>query len=122
MMESPFEKRVTYTDPSEVEVVTTIKQYIIDICVRHHAIRLAKLEALDAPSVMIDGERALIERWRGGTARLGDKEKLLDTPFVSIEWRKGRGGKEYAVFNDSIAYFPKGRFGPFVMRLNPKDK
>lgn len=95
----------------------TVREYILDGQLRQAKDRLEKLTQANAPQVMIDGQKKIVEKLETGAIRIsGDKDALDDT-FQSREFRKGRGGKVYIVINGNINYFPAAQYGPYIKRV-----
>ena len=46
----------------------------------------------------------------------GDIE-VLDEKVGTVQFRKGRGGKNYYIINGSINYYPSAKYGPFIKRV-----
>lgn len=101
---------------------STVRAYLTEHLLQHHTGRLQRLRDLGAPEIVVGQEERLLAAAQAG--QLGvhagkgeDAEALLDTAFVAVEWRKGAGGKPYALFTGGaqvVRYFPQARFGRFI--------
>ena len=96
----------------------TVREKIIEGLLNAAEERLQKLQEIQAPQVMVDGQKNYIEKLGAGELKVGGDTKLLDEEFVSVEARKGNGGKVYYAFNGDINFFPKARYGMFICRDN----
>ena len=92
----------------------TIKEYIIENTIKAMTSRMAKLEEIQAPKVMIVGLQVELERLEEGILECGGKTELLDEELSTVEQRKGKGGQIYYMFNGYINYFPKALYGRYV--------
>ena len=78
--------------------------------------RLAKLEEIGAPKIMIEGQQKYVEDLDNGILKIGGEESLLDEKFISAEQKKGRGGKVYYEINGEINFFPNAKYGMYIAR------
>lgn len=98
----------------------TIGQYILDNALTAQRDRLAALQRICAPEIVVEqAERKLAAMLAGEVpAQEGKGEQgLLDREFSAVAWAKGRGGKPWATFTTAqgpVRFYPAGRFGPFV--------
>lgn len=101
----------------------TIAAYVLALRIERHTSRIASLAELNAPEMMLDRERELLERATAGElgkvgAPKGESaEELLALDFLDCRWRTGSGGKAYLTFSTaigSVSYFPAAKFGPFI--------
>ena len=92
----------------------TIKEIIIAKELESSKERLALLEEMDAPEVIIVSLDKHIERLTEGQIEVGGDSSLLELEYISHVTKKGNGGKPYVVFNDSINYFPQAKFGRYI--------
>lgn len=94
----------------------TIKEYIIDGTITSLMDRENKLKELGAPTVMITSIGEEIDRLMKGTLKCSGEKELLEEEYISVEQKKGKGGKPYYVFNGNINYFPHAKYGRFVAK------
>lgn len=73
--------------------------------------RLERLIELGAPQVMIEAQKMMVDN-----PKIGGDNELLDAVISTKEIKKGRGGKEYILFNDMICFFPKAKYGMYISR------
>ena len=94
--------------------MTTIRTWISERAAADAEARIADLQRLRAPAIVIDQERRKGEAARAGQLEFKGEIALLDEEFENVQVSKGRGGKPVLLFNGRIYYFPKARFGRFV--------
>lgn len=100
----------------------TIREAIINMEISYRKERIAKLEELGAPSVILDAEQKTIEVLNSGKLEVGGKASLLDAEYEDVESKKGRGGKYYYSFNHgTINYFPRAKFGGCIYEGTPEN-
>jgi len=93
----------------------TIGQFITQNAIAGMRERIAKLQQMQAPAVMVDAlVKQLAEAERTGSLKIGGDSALLEKEYVGGEWKKGRGGKAYLAFSNGVNYFPQARFGRFI--------
>lgn len=92
----------------------TIGKYLIEATKNALYDRKKKLEDMGAPAVMIASldEELIRLSWNDFTC--GGDTNLLEEEFISVEHKKGRGGKVYHVFNGHINYFPQAKYGRYI--------
>ncbi len=78
--------------------------------------RLAKLEEMKAPEIMVQGQRKLVAELEKGNLKIGGDQELLKAEFETFELKKGSGGKGYIQFDNGIKYFPQAKYGRFITR------
>ena len=96
----------------------TIKQLIL----KQKADRLQKLIGIRAPEVIIQSLQAQVD---SKTVIAKNIDKYGDIEASSVVYKKGRGGKVYAIFSTKIGdiyYFPNARFKPFLTQMKDKEK
>lgn len=96
------------------EVKTTIKEKIIQMEISNLSQRLSKMQQIGAPKILLETIPKQIDELKKGNIKIADKEQLLDMTYKNHKVLTGRGGKVYIQFNDSINYFPEGRYGKFI--------
>jgi hypothetical protein len=98
----------------------TVADYIFGRGLEQAAGRLRRLEELGAPAVVLNAQRAAVEKWETRTAKVGGLETLGALELAGDPvWKKGRGGKPWArleTTGGALCYFPRAQFGPFVKR------
>ncbi len=94
----------------------TIKDYIRNKLLESGKERLEKLVEISAPEIVITGQKKFIENIKSGNIEISGDTDTLSDAFETIEAKKGKGGKTYYVFNGSINFFPKARYGMFIKR------
>lgn len=94
----------------------TIKEYIIDGTITALMDRENKLKEIGAPTIMITSIGEEIDRLMKGVLKCSGDTDLLEEEYISVEKKKGKGGKPYYVFNDNINYFPQAKYGRFVAK------
>ena len=94
----------------------TIKDFIIENTQLALVDRWKGLKNMDAPSVMIQSCEEELTRLSNHELRCGGEVKLLNEEYLSHKVKTGRGGVEYIVFNGSINYFPRARYGRFIVK------
>ncbi len=94
----------------------TIKEYIIDGAITTFMDRENKLKEMGAPTIMITSIGEEIDRLMKGILKCSGDTDLLEEEYISVEKKKGRGGKPYFVFNGNINYFPHARYGRFIAK------
>lgn len=76
--------------------------------------RLAKLESIGAPAVMIESQKEAVDKLRNGDIVVGGNKELLAETVEGFEVKRGNGGKQYVEFNGAIRYFPQAKYGRFI--------
>jgi len=97
---------------------TTIKGYLQAHHAKLHAERIGNLEAMSAPSFVIEREQQLLDAALDGELNISDKCDCLAHTFVAVDWARGNGGKPFATFTtdngDTVRYFPLAKHGRFL--------
>lgn len=91
----------------------TLKEKIFELELAAMKTRLEKLLELGAPRVMSESLSKAIEK---ADIKIGGDQALLAETFVTVEAKKGNGGKQYLLFNNSIQYFPQAKFGKYICK------
>lgn len=76
--------------------------------------RLAKLESINAPEIVINGQARACEDLRERRIKVGGMKELTGNPVEKFEVKRGNGGKQYVEFNGSIRYFPNAKYGRYI--------
>lgn len=93
-----------------------IKEFIIEKELRLTKERFKKLIEIGAPKIMMDNISEQIKEMENGEIKIGGDLELLDYEFNDYEVKKGRGGKVYIEFDNSINYFPNAKYGRYISR------
>jgi hypothetical protein len=91
-----------------------IGEYIISKELKGAEDRKNKFEEIGAPQIMIDGQSKMIEDLKNGKIKISGELNLLEVEYTSSEVKKGKGGKIYITFNNSINYFPNAKYGKYI--------
>lgn len=94
----------------------TIKDFIIEGTTSALIERWKTLKNMDAPEVMIQSCEEELKRLANHELKCGGEVKLLNEEYLSHVEKIGRGGITYYVFNGNINYFPRARYGRFVVK------
>lgn len=92
----------------------TVKEYLIYCELKGAEDRLSKLQDMNAPVVMIEGQKKIVADLQNGKFVVSGDIHLLEEDYSGHEMRKGRGGKVYVVINGHINYFPNARYGRYI--------
>ena len=92
----------------------TIREWICQNEARMFEYRLERLEAMNAPKVMIEAQRKAVDELKAGKIEVGGEKNLLDVEFESFIQKKGNGGKAYLTINGKINYFPQAQYGRYI--------
>lgn len=92
----------------------TIADMIIEAELPALEYRLEKLIELNAPTVMIEGQRKAVEDLKAGILKVGGNKEKLANVVDGYEIRKGNGRKQYMLFSDGTMYFPNARYGRYI--------
>ena len=76
--------------------------------------RLEKLIQMNAPAVIIEGQKKIVKELSTGKIKIGGDQDLLQRTFETFEVKKGKGGKLYIQFDNGIKYFPNAKYGRFI--------
>lgn len=79
--------------------------------------RLEQLERLNAPQVIVDAQRKLVDDLSKGVLEVGGDQSLLALDVDGFELRKGRGGKPYFHYTTPqgvVNYYPVAKHGRFI--------
>ena len=94
----------------------TIREHILENTRQNVESRLQKLEEMQAPEVLISSVKSQLTELENGQIEIGGDAELLQEDYVSVELKKGSGGKVYFEYNGNINYFPKAKYGRFIAR------
>lgn len=92
----------------------TIRNYILNGAISTAKERLEKLQAINAPQVIIDGQKRAIADLENGNLKIGGDTKVLDREFENREFKTGRGGKGYILINGNVSFFPNAKYGMYI--------
>ena len=95
----------------------TIKQFLIETEKKQAETRLAKLIEIGAPEIIIENLKKKVVNPEADF-KVGGSKELLEIEYKNHEVRKGKGGKVFLAFNDSVLYFPTAKFGRFITEDN----
>jgi len=102
----------------------TIKEELTARRVGNGERRLAKLIEVQAPEVILEGERNIIEDWKTGRVKVKGIKEYGDLEFTKHEVRTGGGGKQFIVYTTAqgelMAY--QGNWGWFIKPFVPYTK
>lgn len=94
-----------------------IKEKIIEMRIKNCEYRLSRFVEIGAPEVMIARVKEILADLQNGVLDVKDKGNIFNETYLNHEVKTGRGGKKYISFNDeTLNYFPEGKFGPFTSR------
>jgi len=93
-----------------------VRDYILEGSTKSAEERLAKLQEMGAPAVMIDGQKNIVDELHSGNLKIGGDVELLDEEYISREFKKGNGGKVYIQINGTINFFPNAKYGMYIKR------
>lgn len=94
----------------------TIKEYILKVELLNAEHRLQKLTEIKAPAIMIEKQGEFVTELSQGVIKIGGNDGLLKQEVVSVEPKRGVGGKPYFIFNGDVKYFPVAKYGRFINR------
>lgn len=97
-----------------------IRDYLLDTELKRFKARLRKLKEFNAPKIMVASLSRIVENMERGEFIVNGQQTLLLEECKSHEVKKGRGGKEYIIFNEDICYFPSAQYGRFI--TNKKEE
>ena len=99
----------------------TIREYIVNAELNIAESRLNKLHEIGAPEVMLKSLADCINNLQNGNIEVSGDSNLLDVNYVSSEIKTGNGGKKYICFNNSINYFPKAKYGKYIVKNKEEE-
>ena len=98
----------------------TIREFLIKNELKAAEERLARLQEMDAPAIMIPAVSKQIEEMRAGKFDVGGDRGLIDLEFTSFEQKRMANGKPYLLFDCGATYFPKAKYGRFIIKTLSK--
>lgn len=106
------------TAPTSTETAKpTIAELVADLALASQRDRLEKLIALGAPELVIEATRRAVTSLETEGVKVAGDQALLAREVVSIELRRGNGGKQYLRVETPegpVHYYPNARHGRFI--------
>lgn len=94
----------------------TVREYIIEATIKSLTERVSKLEKLGAPRIMCEAIHEELADLNADIFKCGGDVEYLEDELITVESRKGNGGKSYYIFNGYIRYFPMAKYGRYVKK------